>query len=246
MTTPDIRLLIGIISARDWKPSFGVAMTRLASHLRVHGIHGETIGLGMSQMMQCSNMCFHRQQIMMQGIEENWSHVVFIDDDVTFPPHALDVLFYHKKPFIGINICKKTQHAVMPTASRQYEAVTSEGKEGIEEVESTTMALFLSSVEEYKKIRPPYFMLSGNHPATDDNFYHSKIREAGHKIYIDHTLSNQCGHVGDYIYTFPGSDYHASLHNPVILKHEGQETQVIQKPEEQTEQTKEETIQGAG
>jgi hypothetical protein len=244
--TPDIRLLIGIISARDWKPSFGVAMTRLASHLRVHGIHGETIGLGMSQMMQCSNMCFHRQQIMMQGIEENWSHVVFIDDDVTFPPHSIDALFYHKKPFIGINICKKIQHAVSPTASRQFEAVTSEGKEGLEEVESTTMALFVSSVEEYKKIKPPYFMLSGNHPATDDNFYHSKIREAGHKIYIDHTLSNQCGHIGDYIYTFPGSPYHESLQNPVILRTQGQETQVVQKLQEQTQPAKEEAVQGAG
>jgi hypothetical protein len=230
---PKIRLLIGIISARDWKPSFGVAMSRLTARLQTHGINGEPIGMGLSQMMQVSNMCFMRQQIMEQGIQEGWSHVVFIDDDVTFPPHALDVLLSHDKPFIGINICKKNQHCIAPTASRRNEPVTSEGKEGLEEVESTTMALFVSRVEEYRKIQPPYFMLSGSHPATDDNFYHSRIIQAGHKIYIDHTLSNQCGHVGDYIYTFPGSAYHESLQNPVIIKPKGTEAKIIQRSKNQ-------------
>jgi hypothetical protein len=239
---PDIRLLIGVISARDWKPGFGVSMTRFVANLQTEGIDGKPIGMGLSQMMQCSNMCFHRQQILLQGIEEDWTHVLFIDDDVTFPPYAAAALLSHKKPFVGINICKKMQHVVAPTASRKNETVTSEGKTGLEEVESTTMALFLSSVEDYKKIQPPYFMLSGSHPATDDNFYHSKIMQAGYKIYIDHDLSNQCGHIGDYIYTFPGSPYHESLHNPVILRTDGQETQVVQKPKNQAGKTKEEAV----
>jgi hypothetical protein len=243
---PEIRLLIGVISARDWKPSFGIAMSRLVASLQTEGIDGKPIGMGLSQMMQCSNMCFHRQQILLQGIAEDWTHVLFIDDDLVFPPHAANVLLSHKKPFVGINICKKMQHVVSPTASRKNGPVTSVGKTGLEEVESTTMALFLSSVKDYKKIQPPYFMLSGSHPATDDNFYHSRIMQAGYEIYIDHDLSNQCGHVGDYIYTFPGSPYHESLQNPVILRTQGQETQVVQKPKKQTQPAKEETIQGAG
>jgi hypothetical protein len=247
LSKPTIRLLLGIISARDWKVPFAASFARLVSHIQVSGILGQPTALGMSSVQQCSNMCFHRQEILMQGIKEDWTHVLFLDDDVQFPVHSAEALLAHNLPFVGINLRKKCQHAVLPTAAdTSFQPFTSEGKTGLEEISTTTMALFLSDVGLYKKIVPPYFMLSGSNPATDDNFYHSKIRQAGYKIYIDHDLSNQCGHVGDYYYAFPGSQYYEEIHNPYVVRETAEATEVHEKSPDKTRETKEEAIQGAG
>lgn len=149
---------------------------------------------------------------MEDAIKREFSHVLFLDDDTIFPPNAADHLFAHNLPFVGVNICKKNQTAVVPTASDiDSQPLTSEGKTGLEEVVATTMHLFLSRVEELKTVAKPYFMLSGDYAATDDIYYMSKIRFAGHKIFIDHDLSNEVGHIGSYIYTFPGSDFYNTI-----------------------------------
>jgi hypothetical protein len=123
-------------------------------------------------------------------------------------------LVNHHLPIVAINYAKK-EPAARPTAYIDADYVgpcyTQEHHTGLQEVSSCGFGLMLIEMAVLQKMQTPLFQFTqagaeGIQTETEDVFFCRKAREAGYHILIDHDLSKQCAHLGDWEYTCSMSD----------------------------------------
>lgn len=145
-----------------------------------------------------------RDGAVRKALCEGYTHLLFLDDDMNFPQELLEDLMSHKVPVVGINYTRKTGENVTQTCGIDGLPVKSFGKEGLEEVGWIGFGAVLIDLETIREIERPLFetrwMPERNDFVGEDYYFCGKVRANGVKIYIDHTLSNKCSHIGDFNY----------------------------------------------
>lgn len=197
-------LAICVISNRDHVPDFTRCLAHLSAYLAVNPL-AEAVDLKVAK--NCSLLSVARQSMIDECIAEHHSHMLMLDDDMVFPPYLANKLAVHKKRCIGVNSLRKNPDALNYTArGLNGEWVASKGKTGIQEVAAVGLAMFLLDLDAMRKIPKPHFEVRWNEEkqiySGEDMYFCRKLTGAGEKIWIDHELSNQCGHVGQLVYTF--------------------------------------------
>lgn len=130
------------------------------------------------------------------AMQNNATHVLFIDSDMRFPKDTVERLAKHNKPVIGANCSQRTQ--VQTTARKNDEFVNSKGQRGIEEVESVGMGVTLINMSVFRQLKEPWFSMpwDGKKHVGEDVFFCKFAREHGFQIFIDHDLSHDVKHAG--------------------------------------------------
>lgn len=197
-------LAICVVSNRDHSPDFTRCLAHLVAHL-VANPCCENIDLKIAK--NCSLLSVARQGMIDECRDQGHSHMLMLDDDMVFPPYLANKLAAHKKRCIGVNSLRKNPDALNYTArGLNGEWVASKGKTGIQEVSAVGLAMFLLDLDAMRKIPKPHFEVRWNEEkqiySGEDMYFCRKLTGAGEKIWIDHELSNQCGHVGQLVYTF--------------------------------------------
>lgn len=140
-------------------------------------------------------------------LSDGFTHALMLDDDMVFPSDLCHRLAAAQKDCIGVNSLRKNPDFLHYTA-RDLDGnwLASKGRTGTQEVESVGLALFLLRLAVLKNVQRPHFEVRWNESigayTGEDVYFLRKVRAAGHKVHIDHDLSNECGHVGSLIYTF--------------------------------------------
>jgi hypothetical protein len=136
---------------------------------------------------------------------------MFIDADMRFPKDALVRLLKHNKDIVGVNATTRSE-PVKPTAKNiNYEEdgsvswlpVYSNVKKGIEKVDAIGCGVILIKNSAFKKIEKPYFyfeQLPNGKLLGEDIYFCIKAKDAGIDTYVDHDLSMEIGHIGNYTY----------------------------------------------
>jgi hypothetical protein len=155
-------------------------------------------------MQGASVLAKARQNGIRKAIEEGYTHILFLDDDMCFSSDILEDLMKHNVPVVGVNYTRKTSNPVTQTCGLDGQPVTSLGKEGLEEVGWIGFGAVLIDLSAIKEIDNPLFetrwMPERNDFIGEDYYFCGKVRAHGVKIYIDHTASNKTSHIGDYLY----------------------------------------------
>jgi hypothetical protein len=140
------------------------------------------------------------RETLLHDVVELWgaTHVLWLDADMSFPPDAALRLIAHDRDVVAANYMTRTAHP-KPTASRDGNPVFSHGERGTEFVDHVGMGVFLMRASIVRNIPSPRFWYS-TLTETEDVYFCRRLREAGHTIAIDHDLSNEVGHVGQYTY----------------------------------------------
>jgi hypothetical protein len=197
-------LAICVTSNRDHVPDFTSCLAYMSSYLAVRPIFDSvTLKIAKNQSL----LPVARQSFIDECMAEKFSHMLCLDDDMVFPPTLAHQLYAKGKRCIGVNSLRKNPDALHYTAKGlDGEWVQSKGKEGLQEVECVGLALFMLDLDAMKNVPKPHFEVRWNDEkqiySGEDMYFCRKLREAGEKIFIDHDLSNQCGHVGQLVYTF--------------------------------------------
>src|SRR5512139_4338352 len=100
-----MRVAIGVLSARDWKPQFGISLTHLFAHIAGHD---KTEGVGLIPYLNCSLVPRGRRVVVEDALRDGYTHLLFVDDDMYFPPEIFDHLSKHDKPMVAVNYQTKS------------------------------------------------------------------------------------------------------------------------------------------
>lgn len=141
-----------------------------------------------------------RQTALNRAVHEDFTHILFIDDDMKFDPQAFDLMRKREKPFIAPNILlRSTETPHTNTQALDKGFVHSVGKTGIEEMYSTGLAFALIQADALRNIAPPHFPVlwieeEQDYLREDMAFCHI-LRKNNIGMYVDHDASRHVWHI---------------------------------------------------
>jgi hypothetical protein len=121
--------------------------------------------------------------------------VLWADADHTFPADALLRLLAHKRDIIGCNYVRR-QWPTSQTAS--VRTTPKKARDGlVEEAEYLGLGFCLVSARVFREIAAPAFAFERGEAgfAGEDIYFFRKARAEGFKIFVDHGLSWEIGHI---------------------------------------------------
>lgn len=139
-----------------------------------------------------------RSMLVKTSIDNGASHILFIDSDMSFPPDTAKRLLAHNLDIVGAN-CK--QRVVDQTTVRKGDKfISSKDKTGLEEVDTLGFGVTLIKTNVFKKLPLPWFDMPWDEKEEkhvgEDVYFCTTARRLGYRIWVDHDLSQDIGHLG--------------------------------------------------
>lgn len=201
---PDVRLLIGIPSQENWEPEFGLSLAMMIHHLTCAGVVFHIQNERGSILPQL------RQNLVDMAVQNDVSHLLFMDCDQTFPPELPLEWLSVKRPVIAANIATKGTPCY-PTAKKMvggvpqpfYSDVAAERFSQVGRIGTGIMMLDRATLQALP--RPAF--LPGWHDKLgvyvgEDWMMVSHLDELGIPVVVDNHLSLKVGHVGKRKFTW--------------------------------------------
>lgn len=168
------------------------------------------------ELLQGTYVHSARQELIDRLIADGVTHALWLDTDMRFPPDSLLRLINHDLPMVGINYAKRRVPpdfvAIKTVGWNEGEAsrklVTDENSTGLEEVEAIGFGMVLMQTSALANMpdpkQEPWFwfkwMADKNQQVGEDVWFCKLFRDSGQPIYVDHDLSKECGHIGQFTY----------------------------------------------
>lgn len=206
-------IMVGVPSTSSWNTRFALSLNGLMTYFMTH-----KIGDFKSQKLRLCNtrgsiLPNLRVDIVRDALKHGCSHLLWVDSDQTFPQNTLERLILRDKDVVAANIATK-QIPAQPTARRAPKpgepnsgmpVYTDIGQDYCEKVWRVGTGLMLVKMRVFKKIGVNVF---GSPWREDWQKYQGEdwsmceaMEAAGFDIWVDHGLSQEVGHLGEYEYT---------------------------------------------
>lgn len=233
-----IRLAICIPTYGDTKAKFTLSLSQALVHFmgcKLIDSDGEPLEREIELfMVSCSMLTESRHRLVAEAIAWGATHLLWMDADHVFPPDAIPRLLAHNRDVVGCNYARR----FVPTAPTAAKHVTDEdGKDNknlvyttrekahdgeIEEVDHLGFGLCLMNMQVFDMLQIkadaddgnflPLFQFTPTENKVgmigEDVFFFRKCREAGARIYCDHALSWEVGHIHEQILTNAHAESH--------------------------------------
>lgn len=199
-----MNILIAVPSARNWHVKFGHHACELMYFLGSQNIETSIVTL------QYPLISISRQNALESAIEREATHLLFLDDDMTFPVKTVEFLISRNEDCVLTNYARKSGKIKTNTVNLEGDNyVYSTGKTGIEEVSFGGLGVSLIKTSCFKDIPKPHFEILWNDEKQsydgEDYYFFKKLKDNGTKIYVDHDASNLITHAGTVYHTNRGS-----------------------------------------
>ncbi len=204
---------VGVLipSLNTWDTDFAMCLLELFNHTMMTPVPGiKRLALKVFNQ-RGSILPLQRYNLVQNALKTGCDYGLFIDNDQTFPHDTLQRLLAHEKRVVACNIATKKIPS-SPTA-RKYNAkwplgevvYTDPDSTGLEEVWRIGCGIMLIDLKVFRKLPKPWFMnrYDERHDQIvgEDWYFCELLEKVGTKIYIDHDLSKEIGHIGPYTYT---------------------------------------------
>lgn len=141
----------------------------------------------------------NRNLMIEQGLEHNCSHILFLDDDVAFPPDLLKKLLVHDKDIVtALYLMRNYPHQpiLFDYSNEKGECAwhNIHDEQGLIEIINCGLGACLIKIDVFRKMEKPWITLGElekDHWCDDVSFF-NRARAKGFKLYCD--LSIQVGH----------------------------------------------------
>lgn len=149
---------------------------------------------------------WNRNLIIEDALENNCTHILFLDDDMAFGADALLRLISHDKDIVsGLYLNRNHPHSpvIFDYAcledGRASRRLLTEGEQGLIEVEAAGFGFLLVKTEIFKFMEKPYVRTGEFHKdrRSEDISFCCRARKIGIKIFCD--LDCIIGHIGQMI-----------------------------------------------
>ena len=211
MSTDHLRVIVGVPSGQTWLAQFGIDLGSLMVKFYMQRVKGYK-----SQEMRIANVRSsilpkNRLDIVKIAKKAKADYLLFIDSDHTFPADLPHRLIAHGKPVVAVNCVTKTIPA-QPTARTLVEGsphgkilYSDEPSHGLEKVWRIGTGVMLLHKSVFEKMPHSIWGMvykeDGDTYQGEDWSLCAWFEEAGIDIFVDHDLSREVGHIGNYEYT---------------------------------------------
>jgi len=200
----DIKIGIAIPTAGTVRMGFAASLVGMVAKFAAGGVPTvpeAKISLAL-HVLESSNWITNREKLARASVDDGETHLLFLDDDMTFDPRVLEILLGRRQEIVTTNYLIKTDP---PT---DFVAVSLDGQRVMTKAESTGImpvaysgfGVSLIEVEVFRKTPQPWFMPDFNAEkseyTTEDNPFFRRAREAGFTVYVDHDASKLVSHMG--------------------------------------------------
>jgi hypothetical protein len=148
-----------------------------------------------------------RTELVKHALENEATHILWLDSDMRFPKEVLNRLLAHGESIVGANYSTR-RPPITPTAAHpnnEHEYTTPEST-GLVEVTRMGMGCMLVDMKVYRDMPAPWFALgfvpSVNDFVGEDVFFCQKAKSLGFPVLVDHDLSKDIVHLGEFPYQF--------------------------------------------
>lgn len=139
-----------------------------------------------------------REQIADQAIAMGAAALLWVDDDMAFPPDALLRLMAHNVPVVGCNYPARSPGYAGQRVSSAQRMTEGEMRpieprsDGLEEVDLIGLGLCLMKTSVFGDVPRPWFSMT---PKGEDGELFAALAEKGIKPVVDHGLSAEVRHI---------------------------------------------------
>lgn len=190
-------------------PSHDTVPARFANDLAQLCAHSASTLPGAVELLFLIGTYIHdaREQLAEAALQCGASHVLWMDSDMRFPRDALLRLLQRDVPMVGINYTTRVPPAVFVAKSNGSRVRTLRGSIGLEEVDAIGFGLVLMRSEVITRtlaLGAPLFrydwIAERGRLLGEDYSFCGRARAAGFPIHVDHDLSKECAHIGQWEY----------------------------------------------
>jgi hypothetical protein len=215
----EVRLFIALPSHGNMHPQFVMSLVGLVDRLNTKPISTDVILKRLKvHNTRGSILPQVREKLLKLALEEDFTHLLFIDSDMDFPADLLHRWLVLNLPVVAAN-CVTKAIPTWPTARFKHPAHKNSKVSGVAVVTTVDVAkrglitpvwrvgtgVMLMDLGVIKNIKPPRFPIIWCEETQDyigeDWTFVEKLQEHNIQIFVDHMMSYAIGHVGDYIYT---------------------------------------------
>lgn len=196
------KICVGIPTNRTFKSQTVLSLTRMIDYTARLGHE-----LFITIPTEGFNTAENRNLTVAQAIKNGCSHILFSDDDMTYPEDTLERLLSLNKDAVGVlyTIRRKPPAYVIEYGDEVKSDEEAKKAMKLFRCKAIGTGMFLVKTEVFKKLTSPFFGYKWNNNGSvkmsTDWFFCEKLREAGIEIWCD-PLVVDVGHVGDYIYQY--------------------------------------------
>jgi hypothetical protein len=159
--------------------------------------------------VRSANLAESREQLARWALDGGFSHVLWVDSDMTFPSWALERLLSQKRAIIGASYRMRAHAQGFPTTFTKHGGAFNpcwplEGNEPLE-VDGIGCGLLLVKTDVYRKLAEPWYSfeyLGGGKYLSEDLRFCDQAKAGGFKVFCDPVVSRWTGHAGFHTYTF--------------------------------------------
>lgn len=151
-----------------------------------------------------------RARLVARGYDMEASHLMWFDSDMKFPADTIARLLNHNKPVVAANYPRKNLEA-RPTAYADTDDYvgpvwTGENATGLQQVAYVGMGCMLTDMRVFDALELPFFAIMPQPPENvkhigEDVYFCRKLMDKDIPVFIDHDLSKQIAHIGEFEYT---------------------------------------------
>ena len=203
-----IRLAIMVPSGDKWEADFALSLLSLTRYITWKPVDPDFDYMIVNE--RGSLITLQRESMVKTALEnKSVTHLLFLDSDMQFPPDLFHRLLEHDLPMVACNYVKRGIPATPNSKDVEGKVIaTDRDSRGLEEAESAGFGALLVKREVFENIENPWFDTVWFHKddggidlmGEDVFFFRKARRTAGYPLFIDHSLSQQIGHVGTYTY----------------------------------------------
>jgi len=201
----EIRLVICIPTAGMVRMDFAYSLVGLVSKLASDCLPTRPESALTVCVDVASSSVIHgnRETLVMRAIENDKTHIMFLDDDMCFDPRVVDILFSRRLPVVATNYLIKDEACdkfVAVALEPKARVVTKETSTGLVPISYAGFGVSLFETEVFKKTPQPWFaplwIEEGKSYTTEDNPCFERIRNAGFPCFLDQDASKLVKHLG--------------------------------------------------
>lgn len=199
----EIKLTIAIPTAGMVPMGFAYSLAGLIAKLAAHGCptRPECTVDARIDLVESSVIHTNREQLVRRAIDAGRTHLLFLDDDMTFEPQVLDILMGRRQQIVAVNYCIKTLPPEFVAVGLDGCRVpTTESSTGLLPIAYTGFGVSLFDLEVFKATPQPWFAPvfdpASSSYTTEDNPCYRRMREAGFTVHLDQDASKLVTHIG--------------------------------------------------